>query len=65
MHELQREKSELETRLATPLPPQEIGTIGSAMHELDEELAAHEEEWLALSEEIETIERALRREDSI
>ena len=59
MHALQSEKNELEARLSSPLPPQEIGEIGTSLHKLDEELAALEEQWLLGSEEIEAIEQAL------
>ena len=59
MHALQSEKSELEARLSTPLPPQEIGEIGTTLHELDGERATHEEQWLATSEEIETLAQSL------
>ncbi len=53
MLDLQTEKHALEARLATPLPPQEIGEVGRAMQKIDEQLAVLEEQWLAVSEEIE------------
>ena len=56
MHELQTRQRELEARLSTPLPPQEIGEIGLALQQIETELAGHEEQWLLISEEIEALE---------
>lgn len=53
MLELQAKKHALEARLSKPLPPQEIGEIGTEISRLDEELASLEEQWLAISERIE------------
>ena len=53
MHELQTKKHELEARLSQPLPAQEIGEIGLALQKIDSDLAAHEEKWLTISEQIE------------
>jgi len=53
MLDLQAKKHALETRVATPLAPQEIGEIGVQLEKIDAELAAHEETWLTLSEQIE------------
>jgi ATP-binding cassette subfamily F protein 3 len=53
MLELQTRKHALEARLSKPLPTQEIGELGSELKAVDEELANHEEKWLAISEEIE------------
>ncbi|MBT0961522.1 ABC-F family ATP-binding cassette domain-containing protein [Denitromonas iodatirespirans] len=50
--DLQTQKHTLESRLATPLPPAQIGEIGRQVQALADELAAHEERWLVLSEEI-------------
>jgi ATP-binding cassette subfamily F protein 3 len=36
-----------------PLPAQEIGELGRELQKIDEELAAHEEKWLVISEQIE------------
>ena len=55
MFELQTTKNELEARLSALTSPQEIGEIGLKMHVLDEDLAALEDRWLAISEEIEAI----------
>ena len=52
--ELQTKKHALTARLATPLPPQEIGELGIEMQKLDEALEAHEEDWLTISEQIES-----------
>jgi ATP-binding cassette subfamily F protein 3 len=51
--DLQTKKHALEARLSTPLPPQEIGELGRQLQKIDEELAAHEENWLQISEQIE------------
>lgn len=53
MFDLQTRKHGLEARLSTPLPAQEIGTLGLELKKIDEELANHEEKWLAISEQIE------------
>ena len=53
MLDLQTRKHGLEARLATPLPLQEIGELGKELNGIEAELAAHEENWLALSEQIE------------
>ncbi|MDT3670358.1 MAG: ATP-binding cassette domain-containing protein [Aromatoleum sp.] len=53
MLDLQTRKHGLEARLATPLPPHEIGELGKQLSGIEAELAAHEENWLALSEQIE------------
>jgi ATP-binding cassette subfamily F protein 3 len=56
MLDLQAQKHALEARLSTPLPAQEIGEIsklGGQLKKIDDELAAHEEKWLAISEQIE------------
>ncbi|MCZ4305958.1 ATP-binding cassette domain-containing protein [Zoogloeaceae bacterium G21618-S1] len=51
--DLQTEKHGLEARLASPLSPQQIGEIGVQVQKLTDELAAHEDRWLELSEQIE------------
>jgi ATP-binding cassette subfamily F protein 3 len=57
MLDLQKRKHALEARLSPPaseaLATQEIVAIGVELQEIDGELAAHEEEWLSISEEIE------------
>jgi ATP-binding cassette subfamily F protein 3 len=53
MLDLQTRKHALEARLSTPLPAQEIGELGRELQKIDEELAAHEEQWLLISEQIE------------
>ena len=54
MLDLQTRKHGLEARLATSLPPQEIGELGTQLSQVDAELAALEAKWLAISEQIET-----------
>ncbi|NMG77365.1 ABC-F family ATP-binding cassette domain-containing protein [Aromatoleum diolicum] len=51
--DLQTKKHALEARLATSLPPQQIGELGLELQKIDEGLSAHEENWLLLSEQIE------------
>ena len=53
MLDLQTRKHGLEARLATSLPPQEIGELGTQLSQVDTELAVLEEKWLAVSEQIE------------
>ncbi len=53
MLDLQTRKHGLEARLSEPLPVQEIGALGTELKQVDEELSAQEEKWLAISEEIE------------
>ena len=56
MLDLQTRKHALEARLSSPLPAPEIGEIGLELQKIDEELAGHEETWLLISEEIESVE---------
>ena len=51
--DLQTRKHALEARLATPLPPQEIGALGLELQAIQADLDAQEERWLEVSEEIE------------
>ncbi|MEO8409146.1 MAG: ATP-binding cassette domain-containing protein [Propionivibrio sp.] len=53
MLDLQTRKHGLEARLATPLPTPEIVELGGQLQKIDAELAACEEKWLAVSEQIE------------
>ena len=53
MLDLQTRKHGLEARLASSLPPQEIGELGTQLSQVDAELAELEEKWLAVSEQIE------------
>ena len=55
MLDLQTRKHGLEARLSEPLPVQEIGALGTELKQVDEELSAQEEKWLAISEEIEAV----------
>jgi len=56
MLDRQTRKHSIEARLSTPLPAQEIGELGRELKRIDEELAACEEKWLAISEQIEAEE---------
>ncbi len=56
MLDLQTRKHALEARLSTPLPAQEIAALGRELKSIDDELAGHEEKWLAISEKIEAEE---------
>ena len=49
---LEQEKSALEARLSTPLPPAEIAEAGRRLKSLGDELAQLEARWLELSSEI-------------
>ena len=53
MAELGRRKADLEKKLSEPLAPQEIGALGLELQTVTDTLAAAEESWLALSEQIE------------
>ena len=54
MLDLQAQKHALEAKLSTgSLSPQEIGELGTQLSKVDEALAASEEKWLAISEQIE------------
>jgi len=56
MSGLQKEKDELQERLAGALPPPELAAAGRRLKSIDEELAAEEETWLAAGQAIEQIE---------
>ena len=53
---LETEKSQLEQRLSSVLPPAEIAEAGRRLKGVTEELAALEERWLELSGQIEAAE---------
>ncbi|MFM8609909.1 MAG: ABC-F family ATP-binding cassette domain-containing protein [Burkholderiaceae bacterium] len=57
MDQLQREKQALENRLMTPLAPAELADAGRRLKAVNDELAAAEERWLELSENIEAVTR--------
>ena len=57
MLDLQTKKHGLEARLSTPLSAQDIGDIGMQIKKIDDELAAYEEKWLLISEQIEAEEK--------
>ncbi len=52
--ELNTEKTTLEALLSTPLKPAEIADTGRRLKQVTDDLAAAEEHWLAVSEQIET-----------
>jgi ATP-binding cassette subfamily F protein 3 len=54
MAALTEEKAALEQRLTQPLPPAEIAEAGRRLKQVDAQLSAQEEEWLGLSEQLET-----------
>ena len=58
MQALGDERSALEQRLSTPLPPADIAEAGRRLKAVGDELDALEDEWLRLSGEIEAIEQA-------
>jgi ATP-binding cassette subfamily F protein 3 len=58
MLKLQIERGELEAKMSTPLPPTEIASLGKRFKTVGDELDALEEQWLALSEQIEAARTA-------
>jgi ATP-binding cassette subfamily F protein 3 len=56
MATLETEKSALEARLASGLPPPEIADIGRRLKAVGDELSSLEERWLDLTGEIEALE---------
>jgi ATP-binding cassette subfamily F protein 3 len=54
MAALTEEKAALEQRLTQPLPPAEMAEAGRRLKQVGEQLSAQEEEWLGLSEQLET-----------
>lgn len=54
MAALTEEKAVLEQRLSQPLAPAEMAEAGRRLKQVGEQLAAQEEEWLGLSEQLET-----------
>jgi ATP-binding cassette subfamily F protein 3 len=54
MAALTEEKAALEQRLTQPLPPAEMAEAGRRLKQVDAQLSAQEEEWLGLSEQLET-----------
>ncbi|HWP11429.1 MAG TPA: ABC transporter, partial [Ramlibacter sp.] len=55
---LHADKTTLEARMATALPPAEIAQAGKRLKAVGDELHALEERWLALSGDLEAIETA-------
>jgi len=55
---LEKEKADLEARLSSPLPPADIADTGRRLKALGDELAALEERWLQLSEELQEVENS-------
>ncbi|MBA2672690.1 ATP-binding cassette domain-containing protein [Ramlibacter sp.] len=51
---LEEEKRAVETRLAAPLPPQEVADAGRRLKAVGDELAKLEERWLELSAQLES-----------
>jgi len=58
MAQLGKDKTALEERLSTPLPPAEIAESGKKLKAIGDELERLEERWLALNEQIETLTQA-------
>jgi ATP-binding cassette subfamily F protein 3 len=52
---LEAEKTQIEARLATPVPPSELADAGRRLKVIQEELSTLEERWLALGEELERL----------
>ncbi|MDB5896224.1 MAG: transporter, partial [Rhodoferax sp.] len=58
MARLQAEKGQLEDRMSQPLPPAELANAGKRLKAVGDELATLEENWLSLSEQIESARTA-------
>ncbi|MDB5847441.1 MAG: transporter, partial [Rhodoferax sp.] len=58
MAKLQMEKGELEAHMSKPLPPAEIANAGKRLKAMGDELGTLEEQWLALSEQLEAARTA-------
>jgi ATP-binding cassette subfamily F protein 3 len=56
MLDRQTRKHSLEARLSTPLPTQDFSELSRELKKIDDELAACEAKWLAISEQIEAEE---------
>jgi ATP-binding cassette subfamily F protein 3 len=56
--QLEAEKSAIEARLSTALPPGEIADAGKRLKAVTDELSSLEERWLALSGDIEAASMA-------
>ena len=58
MQALAAEQAGLEERLATPLAPADIAEAGRRLKAVAADIAALEDEWLSLTDQIEAIEAA-------
>ena len=56
MTAIEKEKSTLEAQLSSPLPPAEIAEAGRRLKTLSDEMAALEERWIAVSEQLQQAE---------
>jgi len=56
MAAIEQERNALETQLSTPLPPAEIAETGRRLKALTDEMAALEERWLQLSEQLQQMQ---------
>ncbi len=54
MENLNREKADLEARLASAIPPAEMAEAGKRLKAVNDSIASIEERWLELTEQIET-----------
>ena len=57
--DLQKEQHALEAQLSTPLSAQELADSGRRLNQITMELSALEEQWLALSEQIDLATRPI------
>ena len=55
MAELEQEKSALEAKLSSALPPAEIADAGRRLKAIGDEVQTLEERWLTLTEEMDNI----------
>jgi ATP-binding cassette subfamily F protein 3 len=57
--ELNSEKTDIENKFTTSIPPQEIAELGQRLKLINEELESLEEKWLNITSEIESIETSV------
>jgi ATP-binding cassette subfamily F protein 3 len=53
---IDKEKQALEQQLSTPLPPADIAEAGRRLKALGDEMAALEERWMVLSEQLQALQ---------
>jgi ATP-binding cassette subfamily F protein 3 len=56
---LNLEKTDIENKFTTSIPPQEIAELGQRLKVINDELETLEEQWLNLTTEIDSIENSI------